>query len=344
MATVPCRRCETLLKIPPTFTGKVARCPKCRGVVSIPQAEDDIEEAVEIVEEEPLPRRTRLREEEVAPARAKRRRVQEDVDEPEDDPAPRRKRPRKRPRAEGPSAAAVVGVGLFVFAFWLLLAALGYRFRPVSYGMLFVGAALSWAGTKWILSIAAEEGTGTYLACLLVPFFETWFTFTRLSRTWAPCLLCWAGRLFGGAAIILLILHFVRGVDREETDAPPGRIAPATAAEDDKQAEELLRGKDTAEARAWLGEANKRRGFFKWGRQAPLQFVNELYARGAVMVTVAEIDSDPILGEVAGHLVVALPAEPEKRRAVLALINERFADDDEPRKDHGQKYEVLTPD
>ena len=178
-----------------------------------------------------------------------------------------------------------------------------------------------------------------------MPFYDTWFTLTRLHRTWVPCLVCWGGRLFSGAAIVLLILHFLRGGGIHEPDAARGRDAvAAAAASPDTEAEELLRETKTAEARAWLGEANKRRGFFKWGKQAPLQLVNELYARGAVKVTVADIESDPELGEVASHLIVTMPAEPEKRRGVLALINERFRDEDEPRKDRGQKYEVLDLD
>ena len=81
MDTVPCPKCETILKVPPTFTGKAARCPKCRGVVSIPREEDDIEEAVAVEEDEP-PRRARLRQE-AAPARERPRpQVEEDEDEP----------------------------------------------------------------------------------------------------------------------------------------------------------------------------------------------------------------------------------------------------------------------
>ena len=217
MATIPCPGCDTVLKIPPAFTGNKARCPKCKGLVNVPW-EEDVEEAVEVVEDEDSSsravttrRKPRLRQDEDdepvsrrrAPARdddeddepVSRRRAparRDDDEEEDEDPAPRKKKARKRRResADGPSAATVVGIGLFVFALWLLMAGLGYKFRGVSWAMIIIGGILSWIGTKWILSIASEEGTGPWLACIFVPFYETWFTFTRLSRTWMPCLIC----------------------------------------------------------------------------------------------------------------------------------------------------------
>src|SRR5262245_18381177 len=161
MSILQCPQCDTRLKLPPSYTGKKARCPKCHGLVDVPS--DEVEEDVAVVEEEesspsrrvtPRPK-PQLSVDEPGPSSARRRPAvrEEEEDEPDDEPAPRKKRPRRRKREQqGPTAATVIGIGQYLFAFWLLLAGLGYRFRPVSYAMIVLGAVLSWIGTKWILS------------------------------------------------------------------------------------------------------------------------------------------------------------------------------------------------
>ncbi len=162
-----------------------------------------------------------------------------------------------------------------------------------------------------------------------------------------PCLICWAGRFFAVAGIVLLIIHFFHEAHNEVAGGRGGRggvLGALAAGGGDAMAEELLRDGKSAEAKAWFGDVNKRRRLDDWGAQKALPLVNELYAQGAVKVTAVDIDPDEDAGgEVASHLVVTLPADPEKRKALLALITRRFPEDG-PRKDHGQKYEVLTPD
>jgi hypothetical protein len=225
-----------------------------------------------------------------------------------------------------------------------MLLVLGYHFKPMSYAMLFFGIVLFASGRKAILRLASAEGSGQYLACLLVPFYDTWFTYTRLTRTWAPCMICWAGRAFSLAAGILLLLHFLR-TDVSEAQGPTRAENPkAHVAEVDMECEKLLAAPNKAEAKSWLEEPNKRRGFFKWGKKAPLEFVKKLYDRGAKEVIVADIESIDVLGEMGTHLVIRLPQDPAQRKAILELINEHFGDEDEQRTDHGQKYELVTPD
>jgi hypothetical protein len=152
----------------------------------------------------------------------------------------------------------------------------------------------------------------------------------------------WGGRFFVVGAVALLITHFVRD-GRHDGGGWRDTGPTASAADIDREAERLLRLPGTAEARAWLAEPNRRRRYSSdWGRQAEVQFVNELYDRGAVRVSVADIDPEDG-EEVAMHLVVTMPTEPDRRRAVLELINQRLRDEDGARADKGQKYEVLTP-
>jgi hypothetical protein len=152
-----------------------------------------------------------------------------------------------------------------------------------------------------------------------------------------PCLLCWTGRLFSGTAIVLLVIHFLS--DKGRDGGPTARTGTT-----DAEVEKLLRGGNTAEAKAWLSEPNKRRSLPDGGRRSSLQFVNELYARGAVKVTVVGIDIDPDDGEEIGdRLVVELPKEADKRRRIFELINKQ-ADEDEAQKDTGRKYALVPPD
>jgi hypothetical protein len=358
MIRFSCPRCGKRLKAEPSYAGRRVRCVRCRERLITPQTGEFPD--VEILDEEatgadpvgevhvvvdPVARQ--------AGAGGKPGRLKQavDLDEPpelepdldfEDRPR-KKKRGKKRRRSGGVTAGAALAVALILAVVWVGMGVAGWFFRPVSIAMFVVGVVVVIVGRRWLLALAREEGAGTYYCCLLVPFYDTYFTFSRLHRTWAPCLICWAGRAFTVVALVLLFIHTFRHEVAGVEDRLSRVAGQVKAADDDAQCEQLLAAPNQAEAKAWLGEPNKRRGFFKWGREAPLKFVNDLYAKGAKKVTVAEIENDPDLGEVGTHLVVTLPDEPARRKAVLDLINEQFADEDEPRKDHGQKYELLTP-
>lgn len=358
MASLKCPKCSTTLKLPASFTGKAARCPRCQTVLAVPREEDEeVIQAVEVDEDDAPPprasqrvkakaattegRKARLSNDEEPDDWPRRRRERDEDDAAEDeDDRPRRRRRGKKEKPEG-QLVLLLGIGVFLFACLVVFFTLGFHFQKVSYAMLIIGALLVAIGTHWIRSIAKEEGTMEYMMCLIVPFYDTWYALTRLGQTWIPCILIWGGRFFVTGAVILLITHFVREARQGGGAFRPGAFT-ATAAEVDAEAEQLLRQRGTFEAKAWLGEMNRRRAFSMWGRPAEVQFVNDLYARGAVRVSVADIDNDPDVGEMAEHLIVTMPTEPEKRQAVLALINQRMRDDG-PRGDRGQKYELLTP-
>src|SRR5262249_5604659 len=151
------------------------------------------------------------------PEGRKPRRPQRDED---DRPRRRRSNRKERPPASH-YFVLYLGIGLALVASLMVLGILGYKFKAVCYAMLIIGGCLAWAGTQWILSLAKEEGMATHYLCLFVPFYETWYTFTRIGLTWIPCLLMWGGRFFAAAAIALMITHFVR--DARHGDDGPDR-------------------------------------------------------------------------------------------------------------------------
>ncbi len=256
----------------------------------------------------------------------------------DEDKLPRRSRKRRGQQGRI-SPGVILGVSLGLMAVWAGMAVAGFFFRPVSLAMLVIGGVVISVGTRWILVLARQEGMGAYYCCLLIPFYETYFTYTRLHRTWMPCVLCWIGRFFCLTAVILLAVHFFH----HKIDEVRGRLRQGLT-QADAACEQLLAAPNHAEARGWLSEASKQRGFSNLSKDAALKLVNDLYARGAKQVDVADIETDPDRGELGTYLVVTLPDEPDKRTAVLELINERFADEDGPRADKGQKYELLTPE
>jgi hypothetical protein len=365
MIRCQCTNCGKSFQVRDVFAGKAARCTRCQKVFRVPALEEDV--VLEVVDDNETAQSDSARRElqlrplkEETSQRASRRPLIPEVQVLPADPdggslpsagmqdeedQPRRKKGKKRKRQLQPSLGTVMGIGAGLLALWLLTGVLGFFFKPAGYGMLVLGILLFSAGRRSILRQAANEGTGQYICCLLVPFYDTWFTYSRLTKTWAPCLICWAGRAFSLAAGILLLVHFLHTELPEGLDVVRAESPREQAVASDAQCEKLLAAPNKAEAQSWLQEPNKGRGFFKWGRQGPLKFVNELYERGAKEVTVADIEPNPLgNGEFGTHLIVTLPSEPEKRKAVLELINERFADDDEPHTDHGQRYELLTPD
>lgn len=397
MTTVECPKCATRLKLPPSFTGKAARCPSCKGVVTIPQPEEEVVEAVEVEEEEtpvravrptrlsdaapgrkpriaedddedddrPRKKRPATRDddedEEERPAR-RRAAVQsaddEDEDRPrkkrpardddeDDDDRPRKKRRKKKAESAGQSTLVLVGVGVAILALLFMLTGLGFRFKEVSYAMLVVGIIFAAIGWLWILHLAQEESHLTYIMCKWVPFYDVYFMFTRLSQTWLPCILLWGGRLFLLAAIILLLTHHFRdpgsvGILGGGGGGPVQPVNNTPAPTTDAGTEALLKKPNTAEARAWLGARNKERTFANdWDHATEVRFVNDLYARGAVRVTAAEIERDEDGEEIAHMIVVTLPAEADKRAAVLTYLNQRYPG--AQHKDQGQKYVAFHP-
>jgi hypothetical protein len=100
---------------------------------------------------------------------------------------------------------------------------------------------------------------------------------------------------------------------------------------------ELLKSEEKAEALAWLkGGAEKEcRNIAEWTTRRSVEWVRALYRRGAVEVWAVRFSGF----ESINTLVVTLPKDKKKRRAVLEWTNRQIEDDGfDPEEDYGQSH------
>jgi hypothetical protein len=281
----------------------------------------------------------------------------DDVEVIDDEPAPlplRKKKKKKRKKKGSFGGESLILAGGLVLV-WILLVGLTFVVRPAIYVIVIIGGVATFTGRRWFLRVAYEEGVGTWLACLLVPFYSAYFFCTHLGDTLKPFLIGVVGYAFLGTAGILWLVHGIRDVAEGRVPVGFGDMADPVgagrhaagggnhaAADRDAEGVELLKGPNKAEALPWLEEPNKRRGIFKWPKEQAITVVKGLFSRGAKQVYVVDISSDARFGELAAQIVVVLPDEPAKRKSLFSWHKEFFVDDAET--DVGQKYLLLDLD
>jgi hypothetical protein len=262
------------------------------------------------------------------------------------EPAPLRKKKKRKPAAEPAAGGATALIAVAVAAgLWLTLSALTFLSSSMVWGLLLVGGLLAVVGRLTFLTAAKNEGTGAYIACLLVPFYSIYFFFTHLDETLKPFLIWLVGLVYLGTGGVLWFVHAARD------HRPVGAALQAAGDGDDEGVNEdatcqqLLKGPNKAEARAWLKDPNLRRGIFKRSRQWAQQLIEDLYERGAKEVFVVNIENLEGMGEIAAQLVVVLPDDPAKRLGLLQW-KMKFEEEEEGAKpkDHGQKYMLVNLD
>ncbi|MBY0229892.1 MAG: hypothetical protein K2W96_11475 [Gemmataceae bacterium] len=312
MIRFDCDDCERPFKVGDDYAGKLIRCPDCKSAVRVPPAEEPEEspkrKAVRQAEDDPPPRRKRAIEEEDEPAPSQKRLVDREDDRP-------RKKKRKSEQAPGSRAFIFLALGLTVL--FVLLGSLSFYFKHVAVVMFVIGIVPVVVGTWWVLAIAKDEVGFEYLACKWVPFYDTWFALSRWGVTWAACLMCWIGRVFAVTAAVLFLMQYLHEKGKDgRWDRPPVEI--------DSECADLLKSTDATETRAWLA-APRRIGTVKVGKVGLRVAVEGLYEKGAVRVTFADmmIDEDADAPE---HLVIELPADKDKRKAVVNYVNTTLLD------------------
>lgn len=245
----------------------------------------------------------------------------------------KKKRRRQRPPQELGGLLAALAV---VAAVWLLLTVAAYFKHQVAYALLVLGGVAAFAGKRWFLAVASEDGLGTRLMCLFVPFYSTYYFFTNLRRTLMPFAVSCCGGVFLLTGVVFWYAHKFEEA-RTEAAAPSEKLATQ-----DAECAQLLAEPNHAEALEWLKAENKRRAVFKWGKKQAIDLVENLYRRGAVKVYVADISSDQVFGELTAQMVVVLPEDAAARKKLFEWYNSSFGDD--VQKDQGQKYLLLTLD
>jgi hypothetical protein len=252
----------------------------------------------------------------------------------------RRRQTRRQKSADAVSDYVILFAALGIIALlWLGLVGLTFLLPEGRWVITFVGGVATLIGRRWFLQVAAEDGSGTWLACLFIPFYSTYYFFCHLSETLKPFLVSVAGYLFLGTGIVLFVVQGFRAQPAGDITDFGDRTAADGPKETDAALARLLAGSNQAEARAWLQDMSQRHSIFKWSRQEALKLVDDLYQRGAKGVHVVNIESDPRWGELTAQLVVELPKEAEKRKR---LFDKMVEFESEP--DRGQSYVLLNLD
>jgi hypothetical protein len=219
-------RCPHCLEVLETEKpSQVVRCPSCAKRCRSPgpkKPTSQVEELQEVVEEEeeeildviavPDDEPFHSRREAVTnrkPDKVRsRRRDEEDEeavmdlevveDDEEDEPAPKRKRRPRRPRRRHRSSSGinvnlalilplvlfgVPGLGLVVLSFVV--------FNPVAG----IACLLMVVGWIWFTILASEDGLGTVLACMFVPFYALIYTFNNFERVGIPFIIQFIGSI-----------------------------------------------------------------------------------------------------------------------------------------------------
>jgi hypothetical protein len=105
--------------------------------------------------------------------------------------------------------------GLSNFALIMIVLGLGWVctggltfFVPVA-GLLMigVGSLISFVAGIWLIKIAFDDGVGTGLAVVFVPFYGLMFIFSNLDRTGVPFLINLVGQGYIITAIISILTH-----------------------------------------------------------------------------------------------------------------------------------------
>ena len=319
--------------------------PKRPPVVEVVEELDEVEE-VEVVEDGPPAARRRPRlggDDAVTGAPAARRRPALDDDRPrrpaleddEDDARPRRRRRAdvRRPVRRGGVPPALLIVLAVVGVAWLVLTPLAFFYKYVAVGMLVVGFPPATSGRIWLARIMHRE---TKWLHRLIPFYEFYFVFTRLGKTFAPLVLWACGLFFLASGGICFALH----ESREHRGAAGGRwggvpVAATTgrAAEQERFVADCLANKPWKEAREWLRQPGQ--------AAAPvlLPMVDQAYANGAKQVLAVNLRAG-FNGQPNGDLVIVLPDDLVNRGRVFAWRETMFHED----TDVGQKYLLFEAD
>jgi hypothetical protein len=108
---------------------------------------------------------------------------------------------------------------------WTLLIALAFFFRPALYGLFIVGALCTFVGRRMFLQVARDDGVGTWLACLLVPFYSTYYFFAHVDETLKPFLIGSCGYLFLASGGIMYLVHLHRETSAERAEQAEGPLA-----------------------------------------------------------------------------------------------------------------------
>jgi hypothetical protein len=336
--------------------------PKAKRPAAPPPEPDDVEE-LEVIEEEPrrkpAPRsRDGITRDPLPGRKARIADVDELPDDEEDeedfdeDRAERRKAGRKKRRSREDSrqmgATTVFVVAGVAVVLWLVLTPAAFFFKPVSIALLVFGAICGFVSRLFFIRIARRELGSMFVLLNLIPLYDVYYFFTRISKMLFPFILWVCAVLFLISGGISLGFHNFRESGSKSPFTRSGTqsgqpfgigfdddggvaLAPKTAKELDAEPARLM-AKNRIEARAFSRTAAFRR---MPGSKEATTNINDAYNFGAKEVWVAGLDPDELR-----CLVVVLPADAPSRKRLFAWYQRIDPD----AIDLGQKYLLLAMD
>jgi hypothetical protein len=226
---------------------------------------------------------------------------------------------------------------------WLLLVIVTFFSYETYFFLVVFGFAIFGGGRLMLFAQALDEGMGHCVACLLVPFYPTYYFITRPDRAAGPFVVGCVGILYIASGYGFQIArHWEEivapssGVDEE------GRKVDVDHS-DDPKCRAMLQDSKCAEALEWLNAKGVNHNFMSWSQKEGIQNVEMLYALGAVKVTMAEIEDvrDGRGSQISWTMIVQLPSKRLQRKELLKCRN-RFFPMHENEPDYGQKYMLLN--
>lgn len=131
--------CGKQMRVKDELAGKRIRCPACKEALTVPDAEEELEEVVPVPERRVAsPRGKSRREEDEEEERPRARRRRDEDEEEEEEERPRRKKRRERVDDGSSVAVGSIALGLLLIVGSVVIFVVGLMNGVIWYGAAFV--------------------------------------------------------------------------------------------------------------------------------------------------------------------------------------------------------------
>lgn len=222
---------------------------------------------------------------------------------------------------------------------WLLLVTVGIWASEMYLFLLIFGFVIFGAGKRMLLAEAMDEGMFHWLACLFMPFYPTYYFFTRPDRIAGPFVVGCCGVLYLASSLGLYTFHYWH--EFQGPRVVRDKDGTLHIDEEDARCERLLRDTETADALEWLQVKGVKHYYAAWQPDEAVENIKLMQQLGA-KVWVAGIENirDGKGSQESWKMVVRLPSDREKRESLFKLKAKWFPGN-EKEDERKQTYMLL---